>query len=271
MTGSIKGTALITGASSGIGAIYADRLARRGYDLILVARSEDALTTVAQDLSGATGREVNTIRADLSLKSDVLNVEEVLRTNPAITMLVNNAGIGAVEPLLTSNVEDMERMITVNVTALTRLVYAAAPSFVARGHGTIVNMASALGIAPEILNGVYGATKAYVIALTLSLQKELVPKSVRVQAVLPGAVETPFWAASGGSLANLPEQIVMKADDAVDAALAGLDIGEIITLPSVPDAEDWDAYEAARQKLMPNLSRKVPAARYWIPELAKRR
>ncbi|RVP08665.1 SDR family oxidoreductase [Sinorhizobium meliloti] len=271
MTESAKGTALITGASSGIGAIYADRLARRGYDLILVARSQDALTSVAKVISDGMGREVTTIRADLGQKGDLLNVEEVLRTDPSITMLVNNAGVGAVEPLLTSNVEDMERMITVNVTALTRLVYAAAPSFVSRGGGTIVNMASALGIAPEILNGVYGATKAYVIALTFSLQKELSEKNVRIQAVLPGAVETPFWAASGGSLESLPEQIIMKADDAVDAALAGLDIGELITLPSVPDADDWNAYEAARQKLMPNLSRNVPAARYRTPEPAQTR
>jgi short-subunit dehydrogenase len=167
-----------------------------------------------------------------------------------------------------SDVEAMEKMIAINVTALTRLVYAVAPSFVAREHGTIVNMASALGVAPEILNGVYGATKAFVIALTFSLQKELAEKNIRIQAVLPGAVETPFWEASGGSLDRLPDQIVMKAEDAVDAALAGLDMGELITLPSVPNIEDWNAYEAARQKLMPNLSRNVPAPRYRTPALA---
>lgn len=183
-------------------------------------------------------------------------------------MLVNNAGVGAVEPLLMSDVVAMEQMINLNVTALTRLVYAVAPAFVARGGGTIVNMASALGIAPEILNGVYGATKAFVIGLTFSLQKELADKNIRIQAVLPGAVETPFWDASGGSLDRLPEDIVMKPEDAVDAALAGLDIGELITLPSVPDAEDWNAYEAARQRLIPNLSRSIPAARYRVPALA---
>jgi short-subunit dehydrogenase len=182
-----------------------------------------------------------------------LKVEGILRSDPSITMLVNNAGVGAVEPLLMSDVEAMERMIAINVTALTRLVYAVAPSFVAREHGTIVNMASALGIAPEILNGVYGATKAFVIALTFSLQKELAEKNIRIQAVLPGAVETPFWEASGGSLDRLPDQI---------------DMGELITLPSVPDITDWNAYEAARQKLMPNLSRNVPAPRYRTPTLA---
>jgi short-subunit dehydrogenase len=262
MTNFPRGTALITGASSGIGALYADRLARRGYDLILVARGQDALARIREDIVQATGRTVTTVRADLGERDDLLKIEAILRSDPSITMLVNNAGVGAVAPLLMSDVEDMERMIRLNVTALTRLVYAVAPSFVAREHGTIVNMASALGIAPEILNGVYGATKAFVIALTFSLQKELAEKNIRIQAVLPGAVDTPFWEASGGSLDRLPDQIVMKAEDAVDAALAGLDMGELITLPSIPDIGDWNAYEAARQKLMPNLSRDVPAARY---------
>ncbi|KRB55355.1 AraC family transcriptional regulator [Rhizobium sp. Root708] len=267
MTNFPRGTALITGASSGIGALYADRLARRGYDLILVARGQEALTRVGKEIGQATGRAVKTVRADLGQHDDLLKVEGILRSDPSITMLVNNAGVGAVEPLLMSDVEAMERMIKVNVIALTRLVYAVAPSFVAREHGTIINMASALGIAPEILNGVYGATKAFVIALTFSLQKELAEKNIRIQAVLPGAVETPFWEASGGSLDHLPDQIIMKAEDAVDAALAGLDMGELITLPSVPNADDWNAYEAARQKLMPNLSRNTPAARYRAPAL----
>ncbi|MHA7776055.1 SDR family NAD(P)-dependent oxidoreductase [Roseibium sp. M-1] len=262
-----EGIALVTGASSGLGAIYADRLARRGYDLVLVARNQDALAKVAKDLSSSTGRTVTTIRADLAQREDLLKVEGILRSNPAITMLVNNAGVGAVEPLLVSDVEAMERMIKVNVTALTRLVCAAAPSFAARDNGTIINMASALGIAPEILNGVYGATKAFVIALTFSLQKEFADKNIRIQAVLPGAVETPFWDASGGSLDRLPTDIVMKPEDTVDAALAGLDMGELITLPSVPDENDWKAYEAARQKLIPNLSRSVPAPRYHVSDV----
>lgn len=268
MTITGKGTALITGASSGLGAIYADRLARRGYDLVLVARNQDALSRVAKNLSNSTGRNVTTVRADLEQRNDLLEVEGILRSDPTITMLVNNAGVGAVAPLLMSDVEAMERMIKVNVTALTRLVYAVVPSFVARDNGTIINMASALGIAPEILNGVYGATKAFVIALTFSLQKELAEKNIRIQAVLPGAVGTPFWDASGGSLDRLPSNIVMKPDDTVDAALAGLDMGELITLPSLPDEDDWNAYEAARQKLMPNLSRSVPASRYGIPTAA---
>ncbi len=153
-------------------------------------------------------------------------------------------------------------MIALNVTALTRLTYAAVPEFVARGGGTIINIASVFGIAPEIFNGVYGGTKAFVLALSLSLHKELTGKNVRVQAVLPGVTSTNFWATAEQPIEQLPSQIVMRADDMVDAAFAGLDQGELVTIPSLPDAADWQAYEAARQKLMPNLSLNVPAARY---------
>jgi len=155
-------------------------------------------------------------------------------------------------------------MIALNVTALTRLTYAAAPGFVARGGGTIINIASVLAIAPEILNGVYGSTKAFVLAFSLSLHKELAQKNVRIQAVLPGATATDLWAKIGMPIGHLPDEMVMQADDMVDAALAGLFQGELITIPSLPDVADWQAYEAARQTLAPNLSLKVPAARYRV-------
>jgi short-subunit dehydrogenase len=191
-------------------------------------------------------------------------VEQLLRTNPQIAMLVNNAGVGAVTPFLQTDVDEIDEMIRLNVRALTRLAFAAAPRFVARGGGTIVNIASVLGIAPELLNGVYGGTKAFVIALSLSLHKELADKNVRVQVVLPGATATDLWEKAGKPVEQLPNEIVMRADDMVDAALVGLDEGELITIPSLPDAADWDAYEAARQKLIPNLSHNFPAGRYQI-------
>jgi short-subunit dehydrogenase len=179
-------------------------------------------------------------------------------------MLVNNAGVGATAPLLASDVDKMSDMITLNVSALMRLTYAAVPGFVARGGGTIVNIASIVAVAPEVLNGVYGGSKAFVLALTQSLQHELKDKNIRVQAVLPGATATEFWGIAGTPVEHLPGEIVMKAEDMVDAALAGLDQGEIVTIPALPDAADWQAYEAARQKLMPNLSRSAPAARYGV-------
>lgn len=260
----VKGTALITGASSGIGAIYADRLANRGYDLILVARNRGRLNALASRLADETGRAIEVVPADLGNKDDLKRVETLLREDASITMLINNAGVGATAPLLASDVDKMEEMITLNVSALTRLTYAATPGFVARGAGTIINIASIVGVAPELLNGVYGGTKAFVLALTLSLQKELAEKNIRIQAVLPGATATDFWGIAGTPIEHVPSEIVMRAEDMVDAALAGLDQGEGITIPALPDAGDWAAYEAARQKLMPNLSRSAPAARYNV-------
>lgn len=259
-----KGTALITGASTGIGAIYADRLARRGYDLILVARNRERLDELANRLTTSTGRSIEVVVADLGAKADVRRVEDILRRDSSITMLVNNAGFGGAGPLLVSDVDKMEAMIELNVTALTRLTYAIAPGFVARGAGTIVNIASVVAVAPELLNGVYGASKAFVLAFSQSLQHELAAQGVRVQAVLPGATRTEFWDIAGRPVENLPESIVMSADDLVDAALAGLDQGEVATIPSLPDAADWNAFEAARAALGPNLSRSQPAARFGV-------
>ena len=257
-----KGTAVITGASSGIGAVYADRLARRGYDLILVARNRERLDVLAKRLAAETGRAIDVVAADLSDKADLGRVETLLRTDSRVTMLVNNAGVAAVTPLLDSDVDAMDDMIALNVRALTRLTYAAAPGLVARGGGAIVNIASIVAVGPEILNGVYGASKAYVLAFSQSLHKELAGKGVRIQAVLPGATATDLWAKAGRPVEHLPGEIVMSTDDMVDAALAGLDQGELVTIPALPDVADWQAYEAARQKLLPNLSRKNPAARY---------
>ena len=261
MTTSIRGTAVVTGASSGIGAIYADRLARRGYDLILIARRRRRLAELAKRLREDTGRSIEVIAADLNDSIDLASIEMILRDGADIRMLVNNAGVGATSPILSSDVGKMCDMIALNVTALTRLTYAAAPGFAARG-GTIINIASAVGIVPESLNGVYGGTKAFVLALSLSLHKELSGKNVRIQAVLPGAIATDFWETAGSPATDLSGEIAMGAGEMVDAALAGLDQGEVVTIPSLPDAADWHAYEAARQKLIAELSRGVSAPRY---------
>ena len=257
-----KGTALVTGASSGIGKIYADRLAHRGHDLILVARNRERLDALAKRLVKETGRSVEVVAANLTEKADLARVEDILRSDATITVLVNNAGVGATAPLLESDVDAMEQMITLNVVVPMRLTYAVVPMFVRQGGGAIINMASIVGIAPEALNGVYGASKAFVLAFSLSLHKELAESNVRVQAVLPGATATDFWETAGTPLDQLPSKIVMKADAMVDAAFAGFDQGELVTIPSLPDVADWEAYEAARQKMIPELSLSTPAARY---------
>ncbi|MCT9931480.1 SDR family oxidoreductase [Planotetraspora sp. A-T 1434] len=256
------GTALITGASSGIGAVYADRLARRGHDLILVARNRERLDAVAKRITAQTGRTVEVLTADLGLADDVRRVEQVLRSRADISVLVNNAGFGAVAPLVASDVDAMESMITLNVTALTRLTYAFAPAAASRGGGTMINIGSIVAVVPELLNGVYGASKAYVLALSQSLRHELGEKGLRVQVVLPGATATDFWEIAGNPVENLPQAWVMTADDMVDAALTGLDDGEFVTIPALPDVELWDAYQAARQALSGNLSGSRPAERY---------
>lgn len=263
-TASNLGTALITGASTGIGAIYADRLAARGYDLILVARNKDKLQTLAAKISDNTGRSVEVLAADLADAADVARVEQVLREDASITALVNNAGVGTHTTLLESDVERMDAMVQLNVTALMRLTYAAVPGFVARGGGTVINIASIVAVAPELLNGVYGGTKAFVQAFTTSLNHELADKGVRAQAVLPGATRTDFWANGGLPVEHLPEEIVMDAADMVDAALAGLDQGETSTIPALRDAHLWTEFEAARAALGPQLSATRSAPRFHV-------
>jgi short-subunit dehydrogenase len=259
-----KGTAVITGASTGIGAVYADRLAKRGFDLILVARSEERLKALANRLTDETGRVVQAIAADLHDRAGIARVETVLRTNRHITMLVNNAGLGATAPLVESDVDKMEDMIRLNVTALTRLTYAATPGFVARGHGAIVNIASIVAITPERLNGVYGGTKAFVLAFSQSLHHELAEKGIRVQVVLPGATATDFWSIAGRPVETLPSEIVMSAADMVDASLVGFDRGETVTIPALADAAQWENFEGARRAMFGKLSNAVPASRYRV-------
>jgi short-subunit dehydrogenase len=258
-----RGTALITGASTGIGAVYADRLAKRGYDLILVARSQEKLSEVGARLK-PSGRRIETIAADLTKNEDVQRMAERLSTDPTITALVNNAGIGSAGRLLDANIDDLESMIYLNVNALTRLALAALPGFVARKDGLLINIASIVALAPDRLNGTYSGTKAYVVNFTEALKSELEGTGVTVQAVLPDATATPFWEKSGRPVETLPSEIVMTAEDMVDASLAGLDQHELITIPALPDVADWERYEAARKALGPNLSHQKPAARYGI-------
>jgi short-subunit dehydrogenase len=258
MSGRPRTTALITGASSGIGAVYADRLARRGHDLILVARDAARLTAIAEATT-RVGGAVETMRADLADPAELRRVEARLRQDGAIRMLVNNAGINAAPGMVGADADALGHMIAVNVTAPTRLAAAVATAFAAVGEGAIINISSALALAPELFSGAYSGSKAYVLNLSLSLARELAGSRIRVQAVLPGATATAFWSRAAGAL---PPEMVMTADELVDAALAGFDAGEEVTIPSLPEPTDWDAYNAARAKLGPNLSRRHAAGRY---------
>lgn len=256
--------ALITGASTGIGAAYAERLAKRGYDLILVARHEAGLKAISGPISGATGRAVEIIAADLTNGADLARIEQVLRTDSDIDLLVNNAGTALAGDLAASDPARIESMILLNVLAPTRLSAAVLPGFAGRRRGTLINISSTVALTPERIGGVYSGSKAYLLNLSLRLQQEVAGKGITVQVVLPGAIRTALWEKGGIDIASLPENILMDPGEMVDAALAGLDNGERVTIPSLPDAADWEAYEAARKVLLPNLSRKSPAPRYRV-------
>ncbi len=266
-TVSSKGTALVTGASTGIGAVYADRLAKRGYDLIVVARNKKLLDKLATNLSQDTGRKVEASPADLTDRGQLRKLEERLQSDNSITMLVNNAGFGSAASLVDSKIDELENMIDLNVTALVRLTAASVPRMLARKQGAVINIASVVALHPEVLNGVYSGTKAFVLNLTQSLHKEVSGKGVQVQAVLPGATASEFWDRAGiGGTHNLPPEIVMTSEEMVDASLVGFDRKELVTIPALPAVEQWDTFLTARRAMEPYLSNKRSAARYGVSQ-----
>ena len=253
-------TFLITGASDGIGAVYADRLARRGHNLILVARRADKLAALADQLRSDTGVSVDVIAADLANPDDLARVETRLRDDDTITGLINNAGIAGETSFAEADPAHLTALINLNILAVTRLAAAVAPRLAAKGSGAIINIGSVTSLVPDGFTATYPASKAYVLAFSEALQVELGAKGVRVQAVLPGATRTPIW--NEEQLASLPAEIVMDVNDMVDAALTGFDAGEVVTIPALPDMADYDDYIAARAALRPNLSLARPAPRY---------
>jgi len=257
-----QGTALVTGASAGIGATYADRLAKRGYDLVLVARDAIRLEALAADLR-AHGVKVDVLPADLASAGQRAKVEQRLREDSKITLLVNNAGMSASGMFAEADLDKFDKMIALNILALTRLAGAVLPGFLARGKGTIINLASVMALMPEMPGyAVYSATKAFVLSFSQSLQGETANTGVHVQAVLPGATRTEIWERSGMDISVLPPSMVMEVGELVDAALMGLDRGENFTIPSLRDPALWDGALAARAKLHPEVSRQHPAERY---------
>jgi len=256
--------AVVTGASSGIGAVYADRLARRGYDLVLVARRLDRLEALADKIGEAHGVNVETLQADLEKDSDVAKVEHVLSTNPAVRVLVNNAGVARFKPLGQSSLQDSLEQIALNITSLTRLTHAVLPAFLKRNDGAIINIASVLGIHAWSASAVYSGTKGFVINFTRGLQDELANTGVKVQLVNPATTATEIWDNSGIPLSALNQANVMTTENMVDAALAGFDKGEQVTWPSVADATLWDKYDEARATLFAATQTGKPAPRYNV-------
>jgi short-subunit dehydrogenase len=225
--------ALVTGASSGIGAAFARRLAREGYDLIIVARTQSRLDELAQQLHADQGVQVEAVAADLTDGSQLRVVEELIAGHDGLDLLVNNAGFGTYGPLIKLDSDKEEEEIRLNVVALVRLTRAALPSMVRHGHGGIINVSSMAGMSPTPYNATYGATKAFVNSFTEALHEELRGSGVRVQALCPGFTRTEFQERAGIDVSNIPSFAWMSADAVVDASLAALRRGEVVCVPGV--------------------------------------
>jgi short-subunit dehydrogenase len=257
-----NGTAVITGASTGIGALYAEGLATRGYDVILVARNAERLEAAAQRIRDRHGVTARTIAADLGDAAQLHALEAALAADPSITVLVNNAGIGASGSLVQTEPTRLDAIVALNITAPMRLTRALVPGMLARGKGRVVNIASVLAVAPEAFHGVYGASKAFILAFSQSLRQEFTGTGLSVQVVMPGATATEFWEAAGADASQVPPAMVMRVTDLVPAALLAFDREEFAVLPALQDFALWEDYEGARQALMPNLSTSRVAPRY---------
>ncbi|RKR26230.1 hypothetical protein C8C93_1466 [Acidovorax sp. 93] len=259
-----KKVALVTGASSGIGAVYADRLAARGYDLFLVARRADRLEALCTQIAKAHGVKAEPIVADLTQEQDVARIETIVATQGDLQILVNNAGVARLAPAAQTSANEALAQINLNITALTRLTQAALPAFLTRKQGLIINIASALAVHSLPISAIYSGTKAFVLQYSRGLQQELADTGVKVQLVLPASTSTELWDLSGVPLAALNKDTLMTTEHMVAAALAGLDQGETITWPSVADASLWEKYEATRSALFAGTQAGKPAPRYQI-------
>lgn len=261
------GTAIVTGASSGIGKVFADRFASRGYDVVLVARRKDRLQSIAADLKNRFSVHADIIVADLSEPAGVALVSDRISSDPSVRILVNNAGYSTIKPLAQTPEDVIPNMIALNITALTTLSKAAVVRFTERGAGTIINVGSGAGFAPFPGIGipVYASTKAYVYLFTKYLQNEVEGTDVNVRLVLPGAVVSEGWDVAGGAeLDPLPDAIVMTTENCVDAVMSGLDQGEAIIAPSLHDLSLLEAYEGASGALLQAMFDANPAARYNV-------
>jgi uncharacterized protein len=235
--------ALVTGASSGLGAAFAERLAHAGYDLIIVARRRDRLEALAEQLQAGQHGSVEVITADLSKPDDILEVEQRIAEENRLELLVNNAGFGGYMPFVELDPDQATELINLKVLAVTRLTRAALPGMIARGRGAVINVSSRLAFSAPLgstqlpKRATYGGANAFIITFSQLVQSELEGTGVQVQALCPGVVETEFHERVGIDPGRYPAAIVMKPEDVVQASLAGLKLGEVICVPPLEDVE----------------------------------
>jgi len=233
--------ALITGASSGIGASFAERLAHDGYDLIIVARRRERLEELAQRLQQKYQVDVEVLAADLSKSDSLRIIEKRIAEDTALEILINNAGFGGYMPFVNLDPDKAEEQLNLHVVALTRLTRAALPGMLTRKKGAIINVSSRLafsssmGSAQMPKRATYAGTKAYINTFSQLLQSELDGTGVQVQALCPGLVETEFHSHVGADTSRFPAGMVMKPEDVVTGSLAGLKLGEVICVPALED------------------------------------
>jgi short-subunit dehydrogenase len=264
----VRGTALITGASSGIGAAFADRLAHDGYDLILVARRRERLETLAEHLRREEDVEVDVVCADLTDPGDLLRVDHAIGDCMTLEMLVNCAGIAGYMPFAEQPPEEAEALIALHVMAPTRLTRAALPGMVARRRGALINVSSALAFSgslpapPLPKRAVYAAAKSFLNTFTEILADELRGTGVRVQALCPGIVRTELHEVAGYDVSHVPATMMLEADDVVRASLAALALGEVVCVPGMEEAELLAELEQARARVMGSARGSRIASRY---------
>jgi short-subunit dehydrogenase len=258
--------ALVTGASSGIGRAYAERLAADGHDLILVARRRDRLQALAAHMS-TLGARAEIIAADLSGMDGIRQIEERIAGEDRLAFLVNNAGFGNYGPFAEIDLALADRQIDLHLKATVHLCHAALPRMIARGTGAIVNVASTLSFTAAAKmerpkRATYAASKAFINAFTQILAAEIEGTGVRVQSLCPGVVRTEFHDNLGGRPPGTP---VLEPADIVTASLAGLDLGEVICVPQLADAATLGALSGALNSVWMGSRQPQIAARYRKP------
>jgi short-subunit dehydrogenase len=264
----MKPRALITGASSGLGAAFAERLAQDGYDLIVVARRRDRLESLAEQLNSKHHTNVEVITADLSKPDDLLTIEKHIAADNMLELLVNNAGFGGYMPFVELDPNKATELINLKVLAVTRLTRVALSGMISRGHGSIINVSSRLAFSGFMgstqlpKRATYVGANAFINAFSQLLQSELEGTGVQVQALCPGVIETEFHEHVGIDPNRYPAAIVMKPEDVVQAALTGLKLGEVICVPAQEDPELLTQIQESQKRFF-ELSRSGSlAARY---------